>query len=125
MEFDEYVVDLNADCKCGCMDLHRFHKIYRFPNGYGASVVGNPKRPGFSGEGYRALVIRFTGEQTYVNADLPVFEANPVECGDWAQAAGVLQAIFDYRETREVFGGGGPRRPVTSRDGRCSSPCRS
>ena len=32
-EFKQYVVDLNADCKCGCMEGDRFHEIYRFPNG--------------------------------------------------------------------------------------------
>ena len=62
MEFDEYVVDLNADCKCGCRDLHRFHNIYHFPNNYGASVVENPKRPGFDTGDYRALAIIFSDD---------------------------------------------------------------
>lgn len=89
-EFEEYIVDLNADCKCGCQDLKRFHNIYRFPNGMGASVVGNPKRPGFAEGGYRALVIRF--------------DSNPVKCGGWDEVVSVLERTFALRSSPLVMG---------------------
>ena len=92
--FEEYVVDLNADCKCGCRDLSRFHNIYRFPNGLGASVVENPKRPGFSAGGYRALLIRFSDETTFSKANLGQFDSNPVECADWGAVLMVLEEVF-------------------------------
>ena len=95
MEFDEYVVDLNADCKCGCRDLHRFHNIYHFPNNYGASVVENPKRPGFDKGGYRALVIIFSDDVNYSKINLPMFNSNPVECAAWEETVKVLTRIHD------------------------------
>ena len=92
MEFDEYVVDLNADCKCGCREYHRFHNIYRFPNGLGASVVGNPKRPGFGEGGYRVLTMRFDGD-AYAAAPVAGFGSNPVECAGWGDVVAVLGRI--------------------------------
>lgn len=94
MEYDEYVVDLNADCKCGCRDLHRFHNIYRFPNGYGASVVENPRRPGFERGGYRALIVIFSDDTSYSKINLPAFGSNPVECGNWEEVVSVLDRLF-------------------------------
>ena len=97
MKFEEYVVDLNADCKCGCMEGDRFHKIFRFPNGYGASVVNNPKLKGFSNEGYRILPIRFTGEEDFVTVILPDFEQKDLDCGSWKEAVDSLTRIKDIR----------------------------
>ena len=44
MSYERYEIDLNAKCVCGCMEGNRLHKIYRFPNNYGASVVSGPKQ---------------------------------------------------------------------------------
>lgn len=95
MEFDEYIVDLNADCKCGCMDAGRFHKIYHFPNDYGASVVGNPKTPGFAKEGYRAMLLKFSGPETYRNMFIPAMGTNLVECENWSDVVKTLQTLKD------------------------------
>lgn len=102
-KFKEYIVDLNADCKCGCQDLKRFHNIYRFPNGMGASVVGNPKRPGFAEGGYRALVIRFDGDRYQKAVGIP-FDSNPVECGGWDEVVSVLERTFALRSSPLVMG---------------------
>lgn len=92
MEYEEYVVDLNAHCKCGCMDVGRFHKIFRFPNGYGASVISNPKGGPDEG-GYTALLLRFTGPEDYEAEELPGFGGSTVMCGSWAEAVGVLDRV--------------------------------
>lgn len=89
-DFEEYVVDLNADCVCGCMMGDRFHKIYRFPNDYGASVVNNPKKAGFNTEGYRVMVLKFSGYDTYKVVSMPVLDSSVLECGDWN---GVVEAL--------------------------------
>ncbi len=94
MEFDEYVVDLNADCKCGCMDLHRFHKIYHFPNDYGASVIANPKTSEFEDGGYRVMLIEFDDPQTYSPVRPEGFDKNVVECPNWDTAADVLRRVI-------------------------------
>jgi len=93
MEFEEYVVDLNADCVCGCMYGDRFHKIFRFPNGYGASVVSNPKKEGFAETGYRILLIRFNSGTDYRVVTAPMFDKSVLECDTWDQAAGTLGKI--------------------------------
>ena len=95
MEFDEYIVDLNADCKCGCRDYHRLHNIYHLPNDLGASVVANPKKAGFDENGYRALIIRFSGPETYSKVSPERFPSNPVECADWDEVIKVLRDLKD------------------------------
>lgn len=93
MEFEEYIVDLNADCVCGCMDADRFHKIFHFPNGYGASVVSNPKKEGFAEKGYRILPIRFSSDTDYKVVTMPMFDSSALECDTWDQAVGTLTKI--------------------------------
>lgn len=93
MEYDEYVVDLNADCKCGCMEGDRFHQIYHFPNDYGASVVNNPKLKEFNAEGYRVLVIKFSGPEDYRVVNMPVLDASTLECKSWEEAVEALTKI--------------------------------
>ncbi|MDR1690722.1 MAG: hypothetical protein LBR42_02605 [Candidatus Methanoplasma sp.] len=93
MEFGEYVVDLNADCVCGCMDGDRFHKIFHFPNDYGASVVSNPKKEGFAERGYRILLIRFSNETEYRVVTAPMFDKSILECDTWDEALDALKKI--------------------------------
>jgi len=93
MEFEEYVVDLNADCICGCMYGDRFHKIYHFPNDYGASVVSNPKKDGFAEKGYRILLIRFSSPTDYAIVTTPIFDSNVLECDTWEQTTASLGKI--------------------------------
>lgn len=95
MEFEEYVVDLNADCKCGCMSGDRFHKIFHFPNDYGASVVNNPKLKGFNNEGYRILPIQFSGPEDFRIITLIGFEQNELDCRSWDEAVRTLAKIKD------------------------------
>ncbi len=101
MEFDEYVVDLNADCKCGCRDLYRFHNIYHFPNDYGASAIANPKNGGFVDGGYRVMIVEFEDEDCYHLATPPGFDSNVVECADWNEVVGVLQRLKDLRFSKK------------------------
>ncbi|MDR2866523.1 MAG: hypothetical protein LBV13_03875 [Methanomassiliicoccaceae archaeon] len=93
MGLEEYVVDLNADCVCGCMDGDRFHKIFHFPNDYGASVVSNPKKKGFSGDGYRILLLKFSNAADYRIITVPMFDSNVLECDTWDQAEASLRKI--------------------------------
>lgn len=93
MEFEEYIVDLNADCICGCMYGDRFHKIYHFPNNYGASVTSNPKKEGFAEKGYRILLIRFSSAADYKVVTAPMFDSSILDCDTWEQAAGMLKKI--------------------------------
>lgn len=93
MEFEEYLVDLNADCVCGCMDGDRFHKIFHFPNDYGASVVSNPKREGFAEKGYRILLIRFSSDADYKIVTAPMFDRSALECDTWEKTAETLRNI--------------------------------
>jgi len=79
------------------MEGDRFHKIYRFPNGYGASVVNNPKKPGFEQNGYRILVMRFTGGDEYVMVREPIFDSDILECGTWDDTVRSLGMIMDLR----------------------------
>jgi len=95
MDFEEYVIDLNADCKCGCMYGDRFHKIYRFPNGLGASVIGLGKKIGSDERGYRILLIKFTGDLDYIVVTTPMFDSSILECDSWEQAAERLKMIKD------------------------------
>jgi hypothetical protein len=92
-EFKEFLVDLNADCKCGCMDGDRFHEIYHFPNGYGASVVNNPKLIGFNSEGFRILPIKFSGPEDFVIAQIPQFDQSEFECKSWEDAVKTLNKL--------------------------------
>jgi hypothetical protein len=93
MEYEEYIVDLNADCVCGCMDTDRFHKIFHFPNGYGASVVSNPKKKGFAEKGYRVLLIKFSSETEYRVLTIPTFDSSIQECDTWERVAFLLKKI--------------------------------
>jgi len=93
MEFEEYVVDLNADCMCGCMDGDRFHKIFRFPNDYGASVVNNPRKTGFSNKGYRVMLLRFSGQKDFRVVTAPMFDSSVLECDTWEQAVETIKKI--------------------------------
>ena len=97
-EFKQYVVDLNADCKCGCMEGDRFHEIYRFPNGYGASVVNNPKMNGFNDEGFRILPLKFSGDEDYTVIMLPQFEQDELDCKSWEVAVKSLERIKNLEE---------------------------
>ncbi|MDR1954531.1 MAG: hypothetical protein LBP82_01085 [Candidatus Methanoplasma sp.] len=93
MEFEEYIVDLNADCVCGCMDGDRFHKIFHFPNDYGASVVSNPKKEGFAERGYRILLIRFSSAADFKVVTMPMLDSSVLECETWDQTVESLRKI--------------------------------
>lgn len=62
------------------MEGKRIHKIYRFPNEVGASVVATPKSEGFQEGGFRILVIHFDNpppDNSYGVDD------EVIECKDW------------------------------------------
>ncbi|MBP5395342.1 MAG: hypothetical protein J6Y18_05525 [Candidatus Methanomethylophilaceae archaeon] len=98
MEYDEYVVDLNADCTCGCMEGDRFHKIYHFPNDYGASVVNNPKLNGFNDEGFRVMPLVFESFEDYSTVKLPIFGKNVVDCKSWEEAVEAMTQIKNLKK---------------------------
>lgn len=93
MEYDEYIVDLNADCKCGCRDLHRFHNIYHFPNDLGASVIANPKQEGFADAGYRVMIIRFDDAETYSPETPEGYDGYVIESDSWDDVVRILDDL--------------------------------
>lgn len=97
MEFDEYVIDLNADCVCGCMDGDRFHNIYRFPNDYGASVVSSPKNDLKNKGGYRMMLIYYDSpapeHMWTLDDDNPVGDSI-IDCKDWNAVLEYLRRLF-------------------------------
>ncbi len=95
MEFDEYMVDLNADCKCGCMDAGRFHKIYRFPNNLGASVVGNRVKPNEE-RTYKVMLLKFSGPETYESVSVEGFDSRVIECQNWKITTDVLSKLKSF-----------------------------
>ncbi|HUL39519.1 MAG TPA: hypothetical protein VLU38_04425 [Methanomassiliicoccales archaeon] len=91
MDYSKFEIDLNAKCTCGCMEGKRIHKIYRFPNEVGASVVATPKSEGFREGGFRILVIHFEcppPDNTYCVDD------EVMECEDWAVVEENLGQLF-------------------------------
>jgi hypothetical protein len=92
-EFKEYEVDLNADCLCGCMALGRFHKIYRFPNDYGASVVSSSNKNAGQESVYKIVLLKFTSNETYDMENVPGTDSSTVVCADWGEAATALRTI--------------------------------
>ncbi|MDR0887725.1 MAG: hypothetical protein LBM39_00860 [Candidatus Methanoplasma sp.] len=90
--FEEYEVDLLSDCLCGCMEVGRFHKIYRFSNGYGASVLSASKKDPNS-TGYKALIIKFLGERDFEPVDVLGTGGTTVVCPDWSAVADVLNRL--------------------------------
>jgi hypothetical protein len=90
VDYTKYEVDLNAKCICGCKLGTRIHKIYRFPNGVGASVVATPKSEGFKDGGFRILVIHFDNplpDNSYsVGSEV-------MECPDWGAVEADLMEL--------------------------------
>jgi hypothetical protein len=97
LEFDEYVIDLNANCPCGCMEGDRFHNIYRFPNDYGASVVSSPKNDEKRKRGYRIMLIRFDSpapEHMWTLDDENPVGSSIIDCDDWEHTLAYLRRLF-------------------------------
>jgi hypothetical protein len=94
VDLARYEIDLNAKCVCGCMDGNRLHKIYRFPNDMGASVVSGPKN---AGGRYRMYVLRFLSgppENAWEIACDTVLTDDTIECADWNEVEeNLLQVI--------------------------------
>jgi hypothetical protein len=77
------------------MDTDRFHKIFHFPNNYGASVVGNPKKEGFAEKGFRILLIKFSSLTDFKVVTMPMFDSSVLECDTWADAVESMKKIKD------------------------------
>ena len=104
MEFDEYIIDLNADCTYGCMDGNRFHNIYRFPNDRGASVVSSPKNDAKNPGGYRVMLIRFDSpapEHMWTLDQGNPFGKAVIDCKDWDTVLGYLRRLYSMPSPQE------------------------
>jgi len=97
LDYERYTIDLNAKCSCGCMEGKRVHKIYRFPNDYGASVVASPKLEGYKEGEFRVLVIHFESgppENEYcVDRTTPITN-DALDCADWMAVEDSLARIY-------------------------------
>ncbi|HEY3419170.1 MAG TPA: hypothetical protein VGK23_01285 [Methanomassiliicoccales archaeon] len=97
MSYESYEIDLNAKCVCGCMEGNRLHKIYRFPNNYGASVVSGPKQKIAGMGNFRLYVLRFESSPPdncwELAKDTPVTD-DVVECADWVGVEEILSRVY-------------------------------
>jgi len=96
--FGRYEVDLNANCPCGCMEGNRLHKIYRFPNDYGASVVNNPENLLMFSGAFRMFALRFRTplpENEYEIADDTGIADGGIQLKDWNEVEIMLGKIFE------------------------------
>ena len=98
MEYDEYKVDLNARCVCGCMEGDRIHDIYRFPNDYGASVVSAPKADRAARGTFRVYILRYetpAPEHSYeIARDTPLTDDYLV-CKGEEEVRALLKKVWD------------------------------
>ncbi len=94
MDLEQFEIDLNARCVCGCMEGGRFHKIYRFENGYGASVVSNPRIEGFEAQGYQMMFLEFDGDE-YEVVEIEGMGSKIMNAGSWEH---VLTTLFKLSE---------------------------
>jgi hypothetical protein len=96
LDLSTYEIDLNAKCVCGCMEGNRLHKIFRFPNDMGASVVSGPKNAMEPGK-FRMYVLRFLSgppENSWEIAyDTPLTD-DTVECADWSEVEATLAKVI-------------------------------
>ncbi|WP_019177357.1 hypothetical protein [Methanomassiliicoccus luminyensis] len=105
MNFDEYKVDLNAKCVCGCMDGKRIHNIYRFPNDYGASVISSPKGLKGAKPGFRIYVLRFESpapEHIYSIMKNTLITTDFLECADWDEVDVALHDVYALPPARFI-----------------------
>ncbi len=98
MDFEKFTVDLNARCVCGCMEGDRIHKIYRFPNDYGASVVSGPKADPDARGKFRMFVLHYESdppENAYdIDRDTLITD-DFLTCNDWDEVEVQLQRVYD------------------------------
>ncbi|MFA5314234.1 MAG: hypothetical protein WC375_13110, partial [Methanomassiliicoccales archaeon] len=97
VDFARYEIDLNAKCVCGCMEGNRIHKIYRFPNDYGASVVNNPKGLLMFTGNFRMFVLRFNSpspENAWEVAEDTGLTDGTIECKDWEEVERTLGRVM-------------------------------
>jgi hypothetical protein len=73
------------------MEVGRFHKIYRFPNGYGASVLSANKKE--AAGSYKTLIVKFTGERDYEITVPPGWDSETVFCADSRSVSELLKMI--------------------------------
>jgi hypothetical protein len=97
MNFEKYTVDLNARCVCGCMEGDRIHKIYRFPNDFGASVVSAPRAdPAVRGT-FRLYILHYESpapEHEYEIARDTGLTNDHIVCRDWTEAEAWMEKVF-------------------------------
>lgn len=97
VDFARYEIDLNAKCVCGCMEGNRIHKIYRFPNDFGASVVNNPKGLLMFSGNFRMFVLRFNSpspENAWEVAEDTGLTDGTIECMDWEEVERTLSRVM-------------------------------
>ena len=109
MDFDEYKVDLNARCVCGCMEGDRIHDIYRFPNDYGASVVSAPKADKAASGTFRVFILHYDSpapEHSYeIVKDTPITDDYAI-CNSQAEVLELLGKVWDLSKADDGHGHG-------------------
>lgn len=89
MDLEEYRVDLGYCKACLGIQGGREQRIYRFPNGYGASLISSPRLGGPAK--WTLMALRFDGDE-YDVFDIPEV-VNGRIC-EWKECISVLGAIM-------------------------------
>ncbi|MCX6650863.1 MAG: hypothetical protein NT131_04300 [Methanomassiliicoccales archaeon] len=89
-DLDAYRID-EGYCRA-CLDLQggREQRVYRFPNGYGASLISTPKLG--SAPSWTVVALRFEGDE-YEAIELPGVTNG--SSGDWRRSIEALLIIKD------------------------------
>jgi hypothetical protein len=79
------------------MEGDRFHKVYRFPNDYGASVISSPKGEVERKGSYRIMMIHFDSpapeHMWTLDDENPIFDAI-IDCTDWNMVVECLISLL-------------------------------
>lgn len=88
-DLERFRVDAGYCRSCLGMQGGREQRVYRFPNGYGASLISAPRLGG--PERWTLMALRFEGEE-YVTVEVP--DVQNGTASDWSASLKMLNVIF-------------------------------
>ncbi len=91
---ERYRVDAGYCRSCLGMQGGREQRMYRFPNGYGASLISAPRLGG--PERWTIMALRFEGEE-YVTVELPGIKNGTTSDGsDSRKMLGIIMSLTHF-----------------------------
>ncbi|HOE53026.1 MAG TPA: hypothetical protein PKO24_05280 [Methanomassiliicoccales archaeon] len=88
-DLERFRVDLGYCKACLGMQGGREQRIYRFPNGYGASLISAPRLGG--PPRWTVMALRFDGDE-YEAVEVP--EVTNGSTGDWSASVSALRKLM-------------------------------